>query len=285
MHRRTLLELAGVAALVRALPAAAAPTPQPASGLRITRLGWAGIRLVAGETTLFVDATVDPSEPKSVPLEASTPERHALVTHYHGDHCQPEALRPVFNARSRLVCDRDTALRVGDREVPLLPVPLYQPEFLSPRTGDFAVFAVPASDGLGSPQVSWVIDGGGRRVFHAGDTQVHGQFWNIGRAYGPFDVVFLPINGFRQTMGRTTRVPAAMSLTPEQAVEVAQVLGARRVVPIHDGGGGPGYAEVPDAVGAFSRRQRRRQGSRRPCSRPEPRSTELRAVNPTPPAR
>ena len=183
MHRRTLLELAGAAALVRVLPANAAANPPPGA-LRVTRLTWAGIRLVAGETTLFVDATVDPTEPGSAPLQASTPERHALVTHYHGDHCQPEALKAVFNARSRLVCDRDTALRVGDRDVPLLPVALYQPEFLSPRTGDFAVFAVPASDGLGSPQVSWVIDGGGRRVFHAGDTQVHGHFWNIGRATG-----------------------------------------------------------------------------------------------------
>ncbi len=237
--------------LLRRLPALAAAPPPPAPGLRIQRLGWAGVRLVAGETTLFVDATVDPSEPASVPLEARTPERFALVTHFHGDHCQPEALRVVFNARSRLVCDRDTALRVGDREVPLLPVPLYQPEFLSPRTADFAVFAVPASDGLGSPQVSWVIDGGGHRVFHAGDTQVHGQFWNIGRAYGPFDVAFLPINGFRQTGGRTARVPAAMSLTPEQAVDVALILRARRVVPIHYGGASPGYAEVPDPVGAF----------------------------------
>lgn len=253
MHRRTLLELVGASALLRALPAAGLPATQPAPGLRVQRLAWAGIRLVAGETTLFVDATADASEPGNVPLEATTPERHALVTHFHGDHCQPDALRPVFNARSRLVCDRETALRVGDREVPLLPVPLYQPEFLSPRTADFVVFAVPASDGLGSPQVSWVIDGGGRRVFHAGDTQVHGHFWNIGRAYGPFDLAFLPINGFRQTVGRTTRVPAPMSLAPEQAVEVAQILGARRVVPIHYGGASPGYAEAPDAVGAFVR--------------------------------
>ena len=212
---------------------------------------WAGVRLVAGETTLFVDATVDPSEPGSTPLQASTPERHALVTHYHGNHCQPEALKPVFNARSRLVCDRDTALRVGDREVPLLPVALYQPEFLSPRTADFAVFAVPASDGLGSPQVSWVIDGGGRRVFHAGDTQVHGQFWNIGRAYGPFDLAFLPINGFRQRSGAPPACRRPCRSPRSRRSRSRQILGARRVIPIHYGNAGQGYAEVPDAIGAF----------------------------------
>ena len=42
-----------------------------------------------------------------------------------------------------------------------------------------------------------------------------------------------------------------MSLTPEQAVDVAQILGARRVVPIHYGNAGQGYAEVPDAIGVF----------------------------------
>ncbi len=42
-----------------------------------------------------------------------------------------------------------------------------------------------------------------------------------------------------------------MSLTPEQAVEVAQALGARRVVPIHYGNAGTGYAEVPDPIGSF----------------------------------
>src|SRR5262249_49299976 len=57
----------------------------------------------------------------------------------------------------------------------------------------------------------------------------------------------------RQTLGRTTRVPAAMSLAPEQAVEVAKILRARRVVPIHYGQSNPGYAEVPYAVGVCAR--------------------------------
>jgi L-ascorbate metabolism protein UlaG (beta-lactamase superfamily) len=38
---------------------------------------------------------------------------------------------------------------------------------------------------------------------------------------------------------------------PEQAVEVALILGAHRVVPIHYGNPGPGYTEVSDPVGTF----------------------------------
>jgi len=262
MERRTLFKLVGAAAVGSALPlrrgrAESAPAP----GVQVQRLGWAGIRLVTGRTTVFVDAVFDPSTQgqadPDVPLQATTPDRYGLVTHFHPDHCDPKALKTVFTERSRLVCDRETALRIGDREVPLLPVALYQPEFLSGGTADFMVIPVPAADGLGSPQVSWVIDGGGKRFFHAGDTEMHGHFWNIGRAYGPFDAVFLPINGFRQIGGRFTRAPAAMSLTPEQAVEVALVLGARRVVPIHYGRSEPpGYVEVAEPLAAFQKAAR-----------------------------
>jgi len=261
MERRTLFKVLGAAAVSTALPlrrAGAEATSAP--GVQVLRLGWAGIRLVTGRTTLFVDAVFDPStqgQPNGdVPLQASTADRYGLVTHFHPDHCDPKALKGVFTDRSRLVCDRETALRIGDREVPLLPVALYQPEFLSGGTADFVVIPVPASDGLGSPQVSWVIDGGGKRLFHAGDTQMHGHFWNIGRAYGPFDAVFLPINGFRQISGRFTRAPAAMSLTPEQAVEVALILGARRAVPIHYGRGEGDYLEVADALDVFQKAAR-----------------------------
>lgn len=258
MERRMLFKVVGATAVAAALPVRRARAEAAAPpGVQVQRLGWAGIRLVTGRTTLFVDAVFDPSTQgkpgADVPLEATTPDRYGLVTHFHGDHCDPKSLKAVFTDRSRLVCDRETALRIGDREVPLLPVALYQPEFLSGGAADFVVFPVPASDGLGSPQVSWVIDGGGKRLFHAGDTQIHGHFWNIGRAYGPFDAVFLPINGFRQTGGRFTRAPAAMSLTPEQAVEVALILGARRAVPIHYARAEPGYAEVPDALQAFQK--------------------------------
>jgi L-ascorbate metabolism protein UlaG (beta-lactamase superfamily) len=259
MERRAVFKMLGIAAVAASLPGRALGAqqsgPSPASRVRIQRLSWAGIKLVTGTTTLFVDAVHDPAadgtRDADVPLEAATADRYGLVTHAHGDHCDPRALKAVFTERSRLVCDRETALRLGDREVPLLPVSLYQPEFLPGRSADFCVFPVPAADGLAAPQVSWVIDGGGKRFFHAGDTQWHGHFWNIGRAYGPFDVVFLPVNGFRQTTDRTTRVPAAMSLTPEQAVDVALILGARKAIPIHYGRAEPGYSEVADALNLF----------------------------------
>lgn len=48
-------------------------------------------------------------------------------------------------------------------------------------------------------------------------------------------------------------------LTPEQAVDAAVVLGARRLVPIHYGvSGAEGYAEVDDVLGTLAEAARRR---------------------------
>jgi L-ascorbate metabolism protein UlaG (beta-lactamase superfamily) len=115
------------------------------------------------------------------------------------------------------------------------------------------VTPVPAVDGDGEDQVSWVMAGGGRRIFHGGDTMWHGHWWTIAEQYGPFDVVFLPINGAVVK----ARVPAAeipASLTPDQAVAAADALRARTLVPIHYGLHSPvAYEEQPDVVSIVRR--------------------------------
>lgn len=58
--------------------------------------------------------------------------------------------------------------------------------------GPFTVTATFASDGLGSPQVGWVIEAAGQRVFHGGDTLWHGHWWQIAETHGPIDLACLP---------------------------------------------------------------------------------------------
>ena len=52
-----------------------------------------------------------------------------------------------------------------------------------------------ASDGFGSPQVSWLIEADGERVIHGGDTLWHGAWWDVALAHGPIDIACLPANG------------------------------------------------------------------------------------------
>ena len=106
---------------------------------------------------------------------------------------------------------------------------------------------LPAADGLGDRQVSWVISAGGQRFIHCGDTVWHGAWRKWGAVYGPFDTAFLPINGAIQAEEPPSEVP--LSLTPEQAVDATILLGAKRLVPIHYGFHVPGsYEEYPDAM-------------------------------------
>ena len=134
------------------------------------------------------------------------------------------------------------------------PVELHEPVFFSRSSAELVARAVPAADGLGHPQFAWVIDGGGKRIIHCGDTLWHGYWYEIARAYGPFDAAFLPINGFRQVGGRFIDSGVPMSLTPEQAVSGATILGVRLVVPIHYGNtADKNYFEVADPEANFLR--------------------------------
>lgn len=218
------------------------------SEVRIQRLAWAGVKLQLGEITLLIDPLAKTDlwgldlGDTLVPIEIDTPQVRVLITHLHGDHFDPVALSATLGDQGEIFCFEDVAAAVASRGYRVQPLALFEPRLI----GGFTVVPVPASDGFGIPQVSWVVTGGGRRIIHCGDTLWHGSWWEIGKQYGPFDVAFLPINGFR-FFGRNPDVDVASSLTPEQAAAVAQVLDTARIVPIHYGLDAPFYREEPDA--------------------------------------
>jgi L-ascorbate metabolism protein UlaG (beta-lactamase superfamily) len=83
----------------------------------------------------------------------------------------------------------------------------------------------------------------------------HGYWWRIAQRIGPFDVVFVPVNG--PVIGfprRRPRSPFPVALTPEQAAVAASILGARLAIPIHaDGYEIAGvYEPAPDAARRFA---------------------------------
>lgn len=225
-----------------------------ASDLQIQRLAWAGIRLQLPNATLFIDPLVDPAiwgdalPDPLIGVDDAVGDSVVLVTHRHSDHGDPAAIAAALKEGGTLAYVAGTppfgGLPDGVRQ---RVCPLWEPQLL----GDFTATPVPASDGYGDPQVSWVVSAGGRRIFHGGDTMMHGSWWRIGRQFGGFDAAFLPVNGAAFSF-RKPAIDEPAVLTPKQAVAAATILGAERIVPIHYGvTGADNYKEVPDPLRAL----------------------------------
>ncbi|HEV8084161.1 MAG TPA: MBL fold metallo-hydrolase [Chitinophagaceae bacterium] len=259
MKRRTLLKYAATLPLATIPSILAAQddknnslTPKNNSKMKIQRLAWAGIKVELDATTLFVDAT-SYEETKDMKLTVETEYKHGLITHHHPDHYDPSALKTVFDKRSRLYCYEDVLPWIDTRDVRTQSVKLYQPIDASRWTGDLVAIPVPAVDGFGHPQVSWIVQGGGKKIIHCGDTLWHGYWRDIANTYGPFDIAFMPINAARLSQGKVidTGIPAVMN--PEQAVVAAKLLNAKVVCPIHYGRPSENYFETANPEENFLR--------------------------------
>ncbi len=240
--------------------------------MRIRRLGWAGLEVEASATTAVIDLLEDVSsmarfigEPQESLLKPTKPSgvSVALVTHLHSDHADPGAISRALAPDGELL--RPASARGGGLETAGLAVAEagIVENRIATRTvepwqtvhlGAFELTAVPAADGFGDPQVSWIIAADGRRVLHAGDTVFHGWWWLTKMRYGPFDAVFLPVNGPLVNLPHRqppSPLPAAMS--PTQAAAAAAILEARLAVPIHYDTlhKAPIYVQADDPAGAF----------------------------------
>lgn len=222
-----------------------------ADGLRIQRLAWAGIRLQLPKATLFIDPLISPDEwgtaleDQMIPVGDAVGDTYALITHAHSDHFDAKAVAQALSRGGALIYPSGTNPLPIPQGARARPSALWEPQLL----GDFTATAVPASDGYGDPQVSWVVSAGGRRIFHGGDTLWHGHWWRIGRQFGPFDAAFLPINGAQFGWRKPVSGQPGV-LTPEQAVSAANILGARRLIPIHYGVSRIAeYVEVENPIG------------------------------------
>ena len=246
--------------------------------MKVRWLGWAGVEIEADGATLVIDPLQDPAAtfaalPEEMLRRVELPEiaspsstRSAvagLVTHLHRDHTDAAALadalapgaavhEPLWpggeDAENFSLAQANSELdRAG---LARRPIEIWQ----RAEAGPFTITALPAVDGLGDPQISWLVEADGQRVLHLGDTVFHGYWWRMGRRGGPFDLVLAPINGAVVDFPHLqppSPLPAAME--PEQAAIAAESLRARTVAPIHYGGLtiDPFYRPIGDAAERF----------------------------------
>jgi L-ascorbate metabolism protein UlaG (beta-lactamase superfamily) len=247
--------------------------------MQVRWLGWAGVELEHEGETVVIDPLIDPAgtfagfgeTARDVELPEVAPAAEGaiagFVTHLHRDHADAgahaAALAPEAAVHHPLPAEEaNLALaqaehELGEADLPRRAVATWE----SVSAGPFTATALPAVDGLGDPQVSWLIEAGGTRVLHLGDTVFHGGWWQMARRAGPFDVVAVPINGAVVDFPHQqppSPLPAAME--PEQAALAGELLGAAAVVPMHYGGFAfePHYRPVADARERFERASRGR---------------------------
>ncbi len=236
-------------------------------------LGWAGVELTAGDVSILIDPLEDAGavfaalgdaaasivKPDVVPPARPGVAAAGLVTHLHRDHADADALvgglapgAPVFEPGTGGGEGlEELALAQADHELAAAGLDRRRVAAWETVTvGPIAITALPATDGTGDPQVSWLVEAGDTRILHLGDTLFHGYWWRMALRAGPVDVAFVPING--AVLDFPHRQPASSLpgvLDPEQAAEAVRLLGARVAVPMHFGAyeGGPWYrpAERP----------------------------------------
>ena len=157
----------------------------------VRRLTWAGLEIQTPAATVVVDLLGGtpslsqyagaPREELLAPSAQPGTVAAAAVTHLHSDHFDVEALRRALAPDAPVLCPTAVAETVRDAGLKARGVDVWE----TVTVEDLRFTAVPAVDGFGSPQVSWVVADGDSRVIHCGDTLWHGYWWQIAERCGP----------------------------------------------------------------------------------------------------
>ena len=157
-----------------------------------------------------------------------------LVTHNHMDHMDGLTLRKM-GSDPIYVVPRGLGYWFRREGMPrVLEMDWWQQE----EVAGMRVTFVPAEHwsrrGLNDINTSWwggyVLEGGGVRVYHSGDTAWFDGFKLIGERCGPIDAAMLPIGAYEPRW-----FMQGQHMNPEDAVRAFGALGAKRFVAMHWG--------------------------------------------------
>ena len=230
--------------------AVAAPPPRsvPGSELRITFVNHSTVLI----QTQSLNVLTDPIwSLRASPFSFLGPKRHrqpgiafddlppihaVLISHNHYDHFDVPTLRRLLAVhRSPIFCPLGLARslkQIGFREI-------YELDWWQNQTlPNMRVHCVPAQhfssrtpfDRNRTLWCGWMLEATGGNIFFAGDSGFGNHFEAIRDRFSPIRLALLPIGAFRPEwfMG-------PIHMTPEQAVEAHQIVGARTTVAIHFG--------------------------------------------------
>jgi L-ascorbate metabolism protein UlaG (beta-lactamase superfamily) len=154
-----------------------------------------------------------------------------LITHAHYDHCSVEDLKKVVKEGTAIICPADCQSKLTKIEKDI-DIKIIKPG-KTENIGEISIEAVPAYNIEKSfhekshEWVGYIIDIGGKRIYHAGDTDLIPEINDIG-GEGKIDLALLPVGG-NYTMDSKDAAKAAFLLKPGLAVPMhfGDIVGSR----------------------------------------------------------
>ena len=181
--------------------------------ISIKWLAQAGFQIKTAEKIIYIDLVYYKKYKEKIG-EISEKADLILVTHAHGDHCQPTTLEKVRKDDTVVIAPSQCAKKIGGNVKILNPGE-------EAAFDDITIKAVEAHNykrfrSPGKPWhpkgygVGYVITIEGKTIYHAGDTDFIPEMRNLGQV----DVALLP-TGNKYTMDNLEAAEAAVMINPE----------------------------------------------------------------------
>jgi N-acyl-phosphatidylethanolamine-hydrolysing phospholipase D len=172
--------------------------------------------------------------PPGVPLNELPAVDFVLLSHNHYDHADLPSVKRLAKRGIRFVVPLGLGKWVRNAGGTAVELDWWQ----SVEINGVTINCVPAQhfsgrsilDGNKSLWAGWVVSGPTRRFYHAGDSGYSADFKAIGKRFGAIDLATVPIGAYHPS-----ELMHFVHTTPEEALRIAQDVGAQRVVAMHFG--------------------------------------------------
>ncbi|MGQ9479175.1 MAG: MBL fold metallo-hydrolase [Thermoproteota archaeon] len=179
-------------------------------GVKISWLGHAGFRIVAGDKTIYIDP---------FRIKGGPPANIILVTHNHFDHLSVEDIKKISSEKTIIIGPKECETKFRSLELehrivkPGMDVEVSGIRIEAVHSYNVGKSYHPKVDG----KVGYVVTLGDVKIYHAGDTDKILEMASI-----KSDVSLLPVGG-------------TYTMNAEEAAQAAKIIGTGIFIPMHYG--------------------------------------------------